>query len=137
MGSRRGRPAGARVVVTSLHDASLHQAATAALISYDPPSLEQQQLREQFLAHLDQHNDGVWKAGPPVHLTTSTFVYSTDLASVLLVLHGKAKLWLQPGGHLEPEDLDPRPPRCARPGKKPGLSTCGSCPGSPTWTGTP
>ena len=93
--------------MTSLHDASLHQAATAALISYDPPSLEQQQLREQFLAHLDQHNDGVWKAGPPVHLTTSTFVYSTDLASVLLVLHGKAKLWLQPGGHLEPEDLDP------------------------------
>lgn len=85
---------------------SLHDAATAAISSYDPSSVEQEHLREQFLAHLERHHDGVWKSGPPVHLTTSTFVYSADLSCVLLVLHGKAKLWLQPGGHLEPLDVD-------------------------------
>ncbi|KYH45945.1 NUDIX domain-containing protein [Branchiibius sp. NY16-3462-2] len=85
---------------------TLHDAATSALSSYHPSGDEQQRLRAQFLAHLDQHDDAVWKSGPPAHLTTSTFVYSADLASVLLVLHGKAKLWLQPGGHLEPEDVD-------------------------------
>lgn len=85
---------------------SLHESATAALRSYHPATQQQQQLHAEFLAHLQQHDDAVWKSGPPVHLTTSTFVYSADLASVLLVLHGKAKLWLQPGGHLEPEDRD-------------------------------
>lgn len=85
---------------------SLHASATAAVSSYEPATIEQRQLRTRFLAHLEQHGDGLWKSGPPVHLTTSTFVYSADLGSVLLVLHTKAKLWLQPGGHLEPEDVD-------------------------------
>lgn len=86
---------------------SLPEAAKSALRSYCPATAEQQQLRAQFLSYLDQHNDAAWKSGPPVHLTTSTFVYSADLTEVLLVLHAKAKLWLQPGGHLEPEDVDP------------------------------
>lgn len=85
---------------------SLHDAATAAVREYHPSSAGQQQLRTQFLTHLRRHDDGVWKTGPPTHLTSSTFVYSADLDSALLVLHGKAKLWLQPGGHLEPDDLD-------------------------------
>lgn len=85
---------------------SLPDAARPELVGYQAATEEQQQLRAQFLAHLEQHDDAVWKSGPPVHLTTSTFVYSADLRSVLLVLHGKAKLWLQPGGHLEPEDAD-------------------------------
>ena len=42
----------------------------------------------------------------PGHFTASSFVLSPDGASVLLILHGKLHRWLQPGGHIDPEDLD-------------------------------
>lgn len=42
----------------------------------------------------------------PGHFTASAFVTSPDGAQVLLVHHGKLHRWLQPGGHLEPEDAD-------------------------------
>lgn len=38
------------------------------------------------------------------HFTVSAAVLSHDLDHVLLVLHAKARKWLQPGGHLEPGD---------------------------------
>lgn len=41
----------------------------------------------------------------PGHFTASSFVLSPDGASVLLILHGKLHRWLQPGGHIDPEDL--------------------------------
>ena len=42
----------------------------------------------------------------PGHFTASTFVLSPDCRSLLLILHGKLGLWLQPGGHVDPEDGD-------------------------------
>ncbi|MCO4743805.1 MAG: NUDIX hydrolase [Proteobacteria bacterium] len=42
----------------------------------------------------------------PGHFTASAFVLSPDEQSVLLILHGKLKRWLQPGGHVDPEDAD-------------------------------
>ena len=42
----------------------------------------------------------------PGHFTASSFVLSPDGTSVLLILHGKLHRWLQPGGHIDPEDLD-------------------------------
>ena len=43
----------------------------------------------------------------PGHFTASAFVLSPDGGSLLLILHRKLGLWLQPGGHLEPHDADP------------------------------
>ena len=40
----------------------------------------------------------------PGHLTASAFVLSPDATSLLLIHHSKLGRWLQPGGHLEPED---------------------------------
>lgn len=40
----------------------------------------------------------------PGHFTASGFVLSPDQGSLLLILHKKLKLWLQPGGHIEPTD---------------------------------
>lgn len=40
----------------------------------------------------------------PGHFTASAFVLSPENDSVLLVLHKKLGLWLQPGGHIEPTD---------------------------------
>lgn len=40
----------------------------------------------------------------PGHFTVSGFVVSPDGGSLLLIHHGKLARWLQPGGHIEPED---------------------------------
>ncbi len=42
----------------------------------------------------------------PGHFTASAFVLSPDASALLLILHGTLKLWLQPGGHVDPEDED-------------------------------
>lgn len=43
----------------------------------------------------------------PGHFTASAFVLSPEREALLLIFHGKLDRWLQPGGHLEPGDLDP------------------------------
>jgi 8-oxo-dGTP pyrophosphatase MutT (NUDIX family) len=43
----------------------------------------------------------------PGHFTSSGFVYSVDLDSILLVWHQKLEKWIQPGGHLESDDDSP------------------------------
>lgn len=40
----------------------------------------------------------------PGHFTASAFVLSPDATSLLLIFHAKLGLWLQPGGHFDPED---------------------------------
>ena len=42
----------------------------------------------------------------PGHVTASAFVVDAACEQVLLILHGKLRRWLQPGGHVEPEDSD-------------------------------
>lgn len=40
----------------------------------------------------------------PGHVTASAFVLSPERDALLLILHRKLGLWLQPGGHVEPTD---------------------------------
>ena len=40
----------------------------------------------------------------PGHITASAFVLHPDAPAVALILHSKIGRWLQPGGHVEPED---------------------------------
>ena len=42
----------------------------------------------------------------PGHLTASGFVLHPTAPKLLLILHAKLGLWLQPGGHFEPQDQD-------------------------------
>ncbi len=42
----------------------------------------------------------------PGHFTASAFVLSPDSEALLLVHHRKLGMWLQPGGHVDPEDVD-------------------------------
>jgi 8-oxo-dGTP pyrophosphatase MutT (NUDIX family) len=42
----------------------------------------------------------------PGHVTASAFVLSPEHDALLLVWHGKLHRWLQPGGHVEPDDPD-------------------------------
>lgn len=40
----------------------------------------------------------------PGHVTASSFVLSPDGSCILLILHGKLGIWVQPGGHVDPGD---------------------------------
>ena len=40
----------------------------------------------------------------PGHFTGSAFVLSPNADAILLIFHQKLKLWLQPGGHVDPKD---------------------------------
>lgn len=42
----------------------------------------------------------------PGHFTASAFILSPDGGELLLILHAKLGLWLQPGGHVDPGDRD-------------------------------
>jgi 8-oxo-dGTP pyrophosphatase MutT (NUDIX family) len=74
------------------------------LAGWDPPSERQAALRESYLAHLRAHPEGLWREGPPVHLTASCFVLDPLGERTLLTLHRKGGFWVQFGGHLERDD---------------------------------
>jgi 8-oxo-dGTP pyrophosphatase MutT (NUDIX family) len=61
---------------------------------------------EQISALLDQHERAALSRSTfnPGHITASGFVLSPDRSKALLIFHQKLQLWLQPGGHIEPED---------------------------------
>ena len=74
------------------------------LTRWTAPSTEQRSLREAYLTHLRRSPDGLWRDGPPAHLTASCFVLDPTGRSALLTLHRKGGFWVQFGGHLEPGD---------------------------------
>jgi 8-oxo-dGTP pyrophosphatase MutT (NUDIX family) len=51
-----------------------------------------------------------WSRGiyAPGHLTASAVVVDAERRRALLIHHAKLQLWLQPGGHFEPDERDPR-----------------------------
>lgn len=95
----------------------LREHALSSLIEWSAPDGPQEALRQDYLRHLRREPAACAKSGTPAHLTVGALVLADvpdgpggvgDLAAarVLLVLHGKAKRWYQPGGHLEPDDAD-------------------------------
>ncbi len=74
------------------------------LAAWDPPDDAQAALRDDYLAHLAAHPDGIWRDGPTAHLTASCFVLDPSGEQTLLTLHGKGRFWVQFGGHLERGD---------------------------------
>ncbi|WP_406303131.1 NUDIX hydrolase [Streptomyces sp. NBC_00885] len=79
---------------------SLHDDAVLVLTSYE----EQEELRRLYLDHLAAHPDGMWKACGAGHVTASALVVDPERGRVLLTLHRKLGMWLQMGGHCEPDD---------------------------------
>ncbi|MFE9627493.1 NUDIX hydrolase [Streptomyces sp. NPDC006527] len=80
---------------------SLHDDAVLVLKGYEG----QEELRQVYLEHLEAHPDGMWKACGAGHLTASALVIDPDRGRVLLTLHRKLRMWLQMGGHCEPQDI--------------------------------
>ena len=82
----------------------LHDDALSLLRAWNAPDEAQSRLRARYLAHLEQHPDGLSRSCFPDHLTASTLILSDDGSQVLLTLHAKAGAWFQMGGHCEPGD---------------------------------
>ncbi|GAB3591228.1 NUDIX hydrolase [Angustibacter peucedani] len=78
--------------------------AVSVLTRWAAPSSEQGALRDGYLEHLRAHPDGIWRDGPPAHLTASCFVLDPSGERTLLTLHRRGGFWVQFGGHLEPGD---------------------------------
>jgi 8-oxo-dGTP pyrophosphatase MutT (NUDIX family) len=85
--------------VTALHDDAL-----ATLRGWSSEDPRQQALREQMVAHLEAHPDGLERSCPGAHVTAGVLVLSADQRHVLLTLHAKARRWFHLGGHCEPQD---------------------------------
>lgn len=81
-----------------------HVDAVRLLTGWEPPDAEQARWRAGFLDQLAARPDATRRDGPPAHLTASAVVLDPSGTRTLLVLHRKAGLWVQPGGHLEPGD---------------------------------
>ncbi|MEV7434651.1 NUDIX hydrolase [Streptomyces griseoviridis] len=64
----------------------------------------QEALRQTYLDHLSARPDAMWKACEAGHLTASALVIDPARGRVLLTLHRKLRMWLQMGGHCEPQD---------------------------------
>ncbi|MEV7681031.1 NUDIX hydrolase [Streptomyces sp. NPDC088341] len=83
---------------------SLHDDAVLVLKGYEGEYEGQDGLRGLYLDHLSAHPDAMWKSCAAGHLTASALVIDPERGRVLLTLHKKLGMWLQMGGHCEPDD---------------------------------
>lgn len=83
---------------------SLHENAVRVLKDWPAPDAGQEELRLAYLDHLAAYADGTAKSCAAGHLTASALVVDPERSRVLLTLHRKLRMWLQMGGHCEPED---------------------------------
>jgi 8-oxo-dGTP pyrophosphatase MutT (NUDIX family) len=84
---------------------SLSESARALLTDWEPLDDDQRRLRDDFVGHLDTADDPWSRECLPDHLTASAIVVDHSRTNVLLALHRKVGMWLQFGGHIEPDDL--------------------------------
>ncbi|WP_405794955.1 NUDIX hydrolase [Streptomyces sp. NBC_01506] len=83
---------------------SLHDDTVRVLETYDDRDDGQKELRRIYLEHLAARPDGMWKSCGAGHVTASALVIDAERRRILLTLHKKLGLWLQMGGHCEPQD---------------------------------
>ncbi len=78
-----------------------------ALAEFEPADDREADYLSQIIDLIDRVDEPCSRyTFDPGHVTGSGFVVSPDLQSLLLVKHRKLGWWLQPGGHIEPDDDD-------------------------------
>jgi 8-oxo-dGTP pyrophosphatase MutT (NUDIX family) len=81
----------------------LHDDAVTLLSRWEATSPEAELAREQTVKLLTAGPVALTRAHRPGHVTASALVVGAD-RRVLLCLHGRARMWMQLGGHCEPAD---------------------------------
>jgi 8-oxo-dGTP pyrophosphatase MutT (NUDIX family) len=80
------------------------ESARAAIAGYQPDDPRERGFQERMRQLLAMAAPTSRSHFAPGHLTASAFVLSPARDALLLILHKKLGLWLQPGGHIEPSD---------------------------------
>ncbi|MER7637069.1 NUDIX hydrolase [Streptomyces sp. NPDC126522] len=106
---------------------SLYDDAVLVLKSYE----DQEELRQAYLDHLAAHTDGIWKSCHSGHVTASALVIDPEHGRVLLTLHKKLRMWLQMGGHCEPEDTSLKAAALREATEESGITGLTLLPGGP------
>jgi hypothetical protein len=77
------------------------------LAGYRPSDAREAEHQRRMLDLIGSPGDAFSRSHySPGHFTASAFVLSPDESSLLVVLHRKLGRWLQPGGHIDPDDTD-------------------------------
>jgi 8-oxo-dGTP pyrophosphatase MutT (NUDIX family) len=80
---------------------------TELLAALEPADADEAEHRRQMLALLGGGETTLSRHHyAPGHFTASAFVLSPDESALLFVFHRRLSKWLQPGGHIDPEDAD-------------------------------
>lgn len=80
------------------------QSVLTAVTDWVPRSEAQSRTRADFLDRLAAGSPVLARAPLATHVTASLFLFDLSMGRVLLCHHRKGDFWVQPGGHLEPED---------------------------------
>lgn len=81
--------------------------ARLALHEYQPDDPREAAFRERMLSLVELPPPALPTSRrhfEPGHLTASGFVLSPEGDALLLIFHKKLSIWVQPGGHIEPDD---------------------------------
>jgi 8-oxo-dGTP pyrophosphatase MutT (NUDIX family) len=81
--------------------------ARALIVSHMPANEREAEHRRRMLELAGRPADVFSRAHfTPGHFTASAFVLSPEGGELLLIDHRRLGRWLQPGGHVDPEDRD-------------------------------
>jgi 8-oxo-dGTP pyrophosphatase MutT (NUDIX family) len=84
---------------------SFIQSVQDLLNSWQPACDLQQQYKIQFLDVLSEDTCSRSHTNPG-HVTASGFVRTEDFGRICLIFHPRFQKWIQPGGHIEVEDVE-------------------------------